>query len=201
MKRRLLNLLTLLSLLLCVAVIALWVCSHRGAEHVDVGRRWVSGEREVRSWRVSWASGGGGASLTVVRSTRNYSEEVAWWVLAPKLGTPVRVSYRRHGPGAYPEWSGSPWPIRAAGFGLGSTVTGTPAGMRGRYSEAAWGVVVPYWAACALAAAVPALRVANAARRLRRRQPGICPRCGYDLRATPGRCPECGTAAAVSTTA
>lgn len=24
-------------------------------------------------------------------------------------------------------------------------------------------------------------------------EPGLCPECGYDLRATPGRCPECGT--------
>lgn len=34
--------------------------------------------------------------------------------------------------------------------------------------------------------------------RAHRRASGLCPRCGYDLRASPGRCPECGTGAAVA---
>ena len=37
-------------------------------------------------------------------------------------------------------------------------------------------------------------------RRNRAARLGLCPDCGYDLRATPGRCPECGRAAAAEFT-
>jgi hypothetical protein len=38
------------------------------------------------------------------------------------------------------------------------------------------------------------------ARFIRRPRPGVCPNCGYDLRATPSLCPECGTGVRVNST-
>ena len=61
---------------------------------------------------------------------------------------------------------------------------------------------IPYWSPIALTGVGPALALwttARARRFRRRRERGLCVRCGYDLRATPSRCPECGTAASVST--
>jgi hypothetical protein len=49
-------------------------------------------------------------------------------------------------------------------------------------------LVVPHWFLALAFAALPAFRLA----RRRRPIPGLCPSCGYDLRATPDRCPECG---------
>ena len=54
-------------------------------------------------------------------------------------------------------------------------------------------VRMPLAVPAAALAVMPAAWVVSGRRR--RRPPGACPRCGYDLRATPGRCPECGAVA------
>jgi Flp pilus assembly protein TadB len=48
------------------------------------------------------------------------------------------------------------------------------------------------WLLVATLVASVAVRLWDADRRKVRRHLGLCPSCGYDLRATPGRCPECG---------
>ena len=53
-------------------------------------------------------------------------------------------------------------------------------------------VGLPYWSVTILAAVPPATWAVGRLRRRRRGRTGLCPTCGYDLRATPDRCPECG---------
>jgi hypothetical protein len=59
-------------------------------------------------------------------------------------------------------------------------------------------LVVPWWSVAAVFAMLPLARIAAWLRRRRHAARGLCPRCGYDLRATPERCPECGMAAAAA---
>jgi hypothetical protein len=56
-------------------------------------------------------------------------------------------------------------------------------------------LMFPLWAVVLTTSVLPVHRLRALRRDLLRRRhsaTGLCPRCGYDLRASPGRCPECG---------
>jgi nitrate reductase NapE component len=55
-------------------------------------------------------------------------------------------------------------------------------------------LLVPMWMALLPVASVALVAGWRVSRPRRRRRAGLCPACGYDVRATPDRCPECGNA-------
>ena len=160
MTRRLLNLLTLLSLLLCVAVVALWVRSYRAVDTVTWAPRGglfqtftMPGRLYLRHSSGTWSNGGG-----VGHTAR-----------------PADAADRAYRWQAYAD--------RAA-LGVGYRYLAT--GASGSHE-----ITVPLWYLLASGALAPALAAARFRAR-KRRVAGLCPACGYDLRATPDRCPECG---------
>ena len=176
MTRRLFNLLTVLSLLLCVAVLVLWV-SGAVAMHEHgwrTGRHW---------WCVGFDSDGVAAG---------YCQAAA-----PVTGgaDAVRWDWDRAEPGS--------GPLAKVGLEWGrvAVMRGTPILSRlevlsGLFQvpTPAQYVRLPWWLLAALTGAIPAARVLSAYRRRGRQRAGRCGRCGYDLRASPDRCPECGIA-------
>ena len=194
MRRRLLNLLTALSLLLCVAAALMWARSYRVGENW----RWDNNARGLER------------SLYSVRGQLSFYD--AWWdpaatdaasgQPAPPPNKPTRFTYHRWAnPTAanlgrvqvlLADKSG-----RAYGPRFGLALFLFWPGSHGIYHVE---VMIPYWLVTLLPVAPPALWLLLWRRR-RRTRGRICLRCGYDLRATPGRCPECGTVAANPATA
>ena len=174
MRRRLLNVLTALSLLLCVAVVALWVRSYRLADSVE----W----RDSRGWRS-------------VRSARGYV--VVGLLVADWSGSREHFHaprYQRDGASPPYNWllemNGSPGDTLADWGRWGFEWHERRNAGRGTLNAVA---VVPFWSLALATAAPPAAWALARWRSRARYRRGLCAVCGYDVRATPDRCPECGT--------
>ena len=189
MKRHLLNLLTALSLLACVAVGALWAGSYGRPLYVARQTFTAGGAPAGRVWAYRAAVTRGRIRLERVERTAS-----GYAPLPPAVDAPGR---------AYWSW-GVPLPWDTAGRLPPAKSLLNRLGfhrLEGTVRYTVWedgrfrGVMVPAWL-CVITLAAPSLawsvRRGSDRRRLAK---GCCVRCGYDLRATPGRCPECGTAA------
>lgn len=176
MIRQLFLLASAVSLLLCVAAASLWA---RGM--------WVGD--------FIWRNGVGGATgcfsangrvMVTLRTSSSFNP------ITPGVGPPEwEVMHERpprnlltimdtlHGPTGYGRFAGLAWGA---------------ARDRGRVTSR--DMVAPLWAVVLPTAIAPAILLWRRLRAQRRRLAiGLCPRCGYDLRASPDRCPECGTPA------
>jgi hypothetical protein len=166
-RRILLNVAGALSLALCAATVALWVRSYRAQEQLT----WRPGA-SPRSVHVFAARGSLACTVT---DRAEY--------LPPGE---ARVSRDRPPRDLYGYWGGlGVARVRGGGFVLLAPTPDRPVGVMVPLAAVAVATAIgPAWAAAA--------RVRRS-RRCRRRRAGLCPVCGYDLRATPDRCPECGT--------
>ncbi|HEX8915943.1 MAG TPA: hypothetical protein VF796_26585 [Humisphaera sp.] len=178
MLRRLFTLLAVGSLLLCLAVVALWVRSYWLTARIRQGAvapgggwqetRFISDRGRIGWWRVS-----GDAPLR--SSGRLRFEEAA--PLGPDRWT---WGFRRTTTPAVDRWEV---------FGVVVERFHTE---RDSFQRDVWAPHAMIVSALLVAPACWAGRVARDRRATRRSRAGLCPACGYDLRATTGHCPECG---------
>jgi hypothetical protein len=181
MRQRLYNLITVVSLVLCIAALTAWLRSVHHYDRIDYTRVDRS-QRFHRTWIVTSNAG----QCTFGRVIFALNQPAA----NPHPGWEVQSSARSTSPLLM--WP----PYRASAFSTEfSFASRTPTGMSvfgtaGSFTD--WQEVFPHWVAVVLFLVVPAIRCTRWLRRRRAERAGHCPRCGYDLRATPDRCPECG---------
>jgi hypothetical protein len=186
MRRCLLNVVTILSLLLCVALAAAWVISYFRYDAAYFSKVWGDPERPRRRFFHVRSSLG---SISLAYQYENAVREM----INPYDRTELGRGWQTTTESARPP---RPLPPGDTGPGLLGLRWYWRSQFHPKQLRLERYFIIPFWLpvlACALPPAVWAVR-----HRRRRPVPGRCPACGYDLRATPGRCPECGAAAAVT---
>ena len=175
-----------LSLLLCLGTVALWYASRQ--ELVSIR----SLEPAWREYRRGWGVWGSSNGLTLARSRPGPRDVRVPWSEDDRTASDAwyaRLEAEAHNRelrfAGFEVWYNTP-------ITLVNAATGTDT-LRGYQHK----LTVPYWFLLALTGTPPAWRLLTLKSRVRRRrrERGLCARCGYDLRGSKdsGRCPECGT--------
>jgi hypothetical protein len=184
--------LTALSLLLCVATAALWVRGHWATDYLLCNGAWTNGHSQ-EGWDYAYGCSRGGVAFVGIRSAYTSVAPVA------PLGhsassTPLHWTHTGRRDAAFEGGIASrAWRLAGFAFYYSGNRAGPSATFTSAYSGE-WYLQCPYWALFTLNAFLPLVRGWGWLRRRRRRRrgPGVCAACGYDLRASPKRCPECG---------
>jgi hypothetical protein len=160
-----------LSLVLLVASAMLWLRNHFVED------------------TVVWDSAGSAHVMATFQGTVGYY--VRW---GATVSNPRRLSWLRTPQKPMPEILRSP-SVRIIFFGLGGLIFDSkPADGRIRGGKT-FSVIVFDFGLIAIFSILPLLWLRAYRKNRKRPGDGLCPSCGYDLRATPDRCPECGTPA------
>lgn len=165
----------LISLLLCLAVVVLWVLSHRFNRGVSL---YTPDSRppeyfNAQPLRVHFISNYRGA-LAAGRYKAVDDPEHRTLPSYQFIWRSRASTHWRHGfPSAETAW---------AFAGLAYL----------RYTPGEYVLIIPHWFAALVFLPAPALLLRIRLRKRSRIVRGLCLRCGYDLRASPERCPECG---------
>ena len=191
MRRRLVHLLTALSLLLCAAAFVLWVRSYIRLDVVGRTSMWPEGANWYwRNWH--FRSADGGLRLMSDGFLINSPTFADQW--AQEVGQGYWRAYEPGEMGPREPFPGNLW------FDFWSQRRGSDRpGPEVIYSDRL-NVRVPYWLPVLLTATAPLFLFLRRRRNRSRVRDNLCSACGYDLRATPTLCPECGQVPTPSTT-
>lgn len=196
MIRHLFNLLAVLSLLLCIAMVMLWVRSYYTGDSFTTltvtgyySKKWPNSESGWMTSNKGISTADGRLAFGMQSYGRpirahelKFAQRSPWhWrnvglitLLPPEYGAPRFVNlHQRDSPPNY------------LGFGFASYEQ-RPKG---------WLVFIPFWFLVLVfaASAWSCRKLARWSLRMNRLRQGLCPVCAYNLRATPEQCPECGT--------
>jgi hypothetical protein len=193
--RRLLNIATTISLLMCLVTVVCWARSYSRSDYVAYARQF---ETELRTTpdrsmgRTDHFLGSERGAVHLERTTSPPPADFAW--SPPEVPPGLRAGSE---PLAVRDRLAEFHDLGHRCGKFGFIVHETPAPTwRAAFvpPHTRTALVVPHWFAAALFATAP-VRWINRRRLKRGFARGLCPTCGYDLRATPERCPECGAVA------